>query len=575
MRRVGQRNQRPRRGAAVNLEGARRAGGWRAALMVGALWALGGMGAGGCDSPGSTVLPDAAVGDAADDAVGDAALDGGDASGLDAPASDQGEEDLPTLADTPAPDGLVTDGTALDEAGPDDTALDQTGADQTGPELPTPDAGGLGCTAESCPDGFGCVAKVCVARCEAGAALEDLVAALGPGITPVSQVCTDTGPVYAWDVLSSWEMLEVRAKDLSASSTSLALRKWPLFGQSGPAGAAILSASTVPGSVTLWEVFPSPLLTVDEDAGLALWGYTAAGAGATGAGATGAVFATPVQGGTTSTFPAVAPMGAVLRQGAALVSAQDVSGAGQGPGLYLLNLAGGLSTRLVVDLGSAPDAVASWQGQLLLGGYAEQWPDCGAAAPPTPGDRVVQTTEEALMASYGAGASVSAACDLPPLPLAADVRFLRDGRILERRSTNGWDTDALVMHTWTRDSSGAVSLGTSRVLSEGPLFRGARGMGDGGLIVLQHEAGYLVVQGPGAMADPGPTPQPDTVEEVEVVEEPTDAGSTEDAPEDGPSETVGAGSAEAGPVPANREGAGASRRQDFRRVRMFLAARAT
>lgn len=538
------------------MAGAERAFGWRAILAVAALWALGGVWAAGCDSPGATQpLPDAAVdaptGDAAVDGTADGAGDAvGDASGTDAPLGDEATTDDGTLADTPGPDQAVTD-----QTGPDQGVTDQTATDQTGPELPTPDGGGLGCTADSCPEGFGCVAKVCVARCEGGAALEDLVAALGPGITPVSQVCTDTHATYAWDVLSSWSMLEVRATELSASSTSLALRKWPLFGQAGPQGAAVLSASTVPGSVTLWEVFPSPMLAVDEVAGMALWGYTATGSATTGAATTGAVFSTPIQGGTTSTFPAVAPMGGLLQQGAALVSAQDVGGAGVGPGIYLLNLTGGLSTRVVLELGSSPGPVASWQGQLLLGGYAEQWPDCAGDAPP-PGDRVFQATSDEIMTAYGAGAPLSASCDLPPLGLAADVRFLRDGRILERQSASGWDTDALVMHTWTRDATGAIALGTSRVLSDGPLFRSARGVGDGGLIVLQHEAGYLVVQGPGPMADPGPATQPDTVEVAEAVAEPTDldAGSTDasgtDASgTDAATEVVQDGNAEPGPVP--------------------------
>ncbi len=554
MRRLGQGNQGPRSGAAAATTGAERSKGGRAGLVAPALTAimavvaiaaLGGPWAAGCDSPGTTTpLPDAvADGQPTDgaDTAGGGDLDGGTP---DAPLGDAETTDAPAR-----PDGELFDESGQDQSGQDQDQLapdlpigDPGAADETAADLPTPDTGGLGCTAESCPEGFGCVSKVCVARCPDGAALEDLVAALGPGITPVSQVCADTSAIYAWDVLSSWEVLEVKATDLSASSTSLALRKWPLFGQSGPAGAAILSASTVPGSVALWEVFPSPMLAVDEEGGTALWGYTA-----TGSGTTGAVFATPIQGGTTSTFPAVAPMGGALRQGAALVSAQDVSGAGVGPGLYLLNLAGGLSTRVVLDLGSAPGHVASWNGQILLGGYAEQWPDCGQGGAPTPGDRVFEATEDGIMTAYGAGTPVSASCELPSLGLSADVRFLRDGRILERQSANGWDTDALVMHTWTRDASGAVLLGTSRVLSAGPLYRGARGVGDAGLIVLQHEAGYLVVQGPGPMPDPGPVSQPDTVEAVEEATADADAGSADATGE--VLDDVDEGSAEAGPVP--------------------------
>jgi hypothetical protein len=419
--------------------------------------------------------------------------------------------------DVATPDQVTPDVPAVDPGPVSDPGHDPGKADTHGPD---PGGGGQ-CVQAACPPAHTCAGGVCVKECEDGPPVAELVAALGPGVVPVSQFCTDNSRSWGWEVLATFELLELLGES-GPNTSKLTLERWPLWTPSGPEEATVVATQPAGGSIDLWEVLPGAYLAVDALSQRVAWGYTT-----TFGTYKGQVFVTPLAGGAPTTIQAPGNYSAALFGGFAFISGFGAGILELGPGMYAADLAGGSGGKVAQDIGETVGALAVHEDVLLVGGYSDAWapcevPDPANPPPPEAGHRVFVLSAGQAAGAFIGGGLMAARCSVQELPLAPDFRFLDDGRIATRETGAGFGTTGLAVHRWQPGPDGEVVLSGADTIASGPLFTGLRGLAGSELLVLRHDHGYLLVDGPPRMVAPqpdpdaGPEPMPEAAPEPAV-----------------------------------------------------------
>lgn len=461
-----------------------------------------------------------------------------------------------TVTDLSGPDSAPGDIAVTDQMTPDVSGFDpgpgfDPGRDPGKVDTHVPDPGGGGqCVQAACPPAHTCAGGVCVKECEDGPSVAQLVAALGPGVVPVSQFCTDNSRSWGWEVLPTFELLELIGES-GPNTSKLTLQRWPLWTPTGPEEATAVATQPAGGSIDLWEVLPGAYLTVDAANQQVAWGYTT-----TFGTYKGQVFVTPLAGGAPSTIQAPGNYSAALYGNFAFISGFGAGTLELGPGMYAADLKGVGTGKVAQGIGETVGAVAVHEDVLLVGGYSDAWapcevPDPANPPPPEAGHRVFVLSAGQAAGAFIGGGLMAARCSVQELAIAPDFRFLDDGRIATRETGAGFGTTSLQVHRWQPGPDGEVVLVGSDTIASGPTFTGLRGLAESELMVLRHDHGYLLVDGPPRMAGPGPDPDPGP----EMGPEPTPEAAPEAVTEIGPEPAVDTGG-QAEVVPAVDAGPG-------------------
>ena len=441
--------------------------------LLGILLISNGMGGCGSDEPTET---DTANGDVqiTDGSDGDTDTQEDDATLAD------GSNIEPDVSDV-GPDIAGTDGQS-DDAGPGDVLDDIV-------QLP---CGQLCGVDEICLEG------VCVRQCSDGLSVEELVAELSPGAQVVANFCSDTSAIQAYRVLPTYEVLEVRAAS-SGSSTDLALVKWPLYLAEGPSAGETLSTQSVPGTIDTWEVLPAPF--VAASAGAALWGYATA---------------TDVLGGAVLKIELAQPYSSELQAASGLAGGELLSdddmltysfqlgSTEEGPGIYYRRSSQDKNARVVNDLGQSTGDIVRVGDYLLISSYSDNWTPCdGTDQDLGAGKRVYVVPTSDVTSAFDNGTSVSARCDASRLDISADFVGLGDGYILTREMNDAFEYTGLKLHQLSVESAvGTAQLSDSMPVTEGAAFIGGRKMEGADVMLLQHEAGFLMIKADYLASDP-------------------------------------------------------------------------
>jgi hypothetical protein len=433
------------------------------------------------------------------------------ACGEDEGKSDAAEGDL--SADTQTDDVAEPSDTTPDVA-TDTGIIPDVGTDSLDEvienDLGAPDAGDVGIDATGLPCGGACAwdescyAGICVRECQEGQDVPTLASFLAPGTEVVANFCTDTASTYAYSVLPSWEAVELRAQT-NEGVTELELRRWPLYLVEGPGQAESIGFESVSGALATWEVLPAPFVATSQDH--VLWGYATSSPELGGK-----VLRTSLSNpGSVDAFPAKGIAGGELLAGDRLLTHSfGFAGPESGPGIYYSYLPQETVVQVVTDLGSTTGDLVGVGDFLLISGYSDAWEPCepppeGEEAPPAVGGaRVFAIPLGEINAAFEGGGPISARCGATILDLDPGFTGLGDGWILTPETDGAFELVGLSLRRLSVDPElGLTGLGDKITLSQGSAFIGGRKMPGAEIILLEHEAGYLLVKASFLKVDEG------------------------------------------------------------------------
>lgn len=382
-----------------------------------------------------------------------------------------------------------------------------------------PDVPVTGCSG-GCEEGETCISGNCIASC-GDVDLAELLADLAPGIDPVTNICVDTAPVWAWEVGLDGAMYEVRANS-EGSKTSMVLNAWNWWdGAESAAAATTLDSAVANGTIELWQVFPGQFL--DLNAGKLLWGYAV---GATG----GEMRQVKLAGGETLQIATPGIYGAAQFSALLLATANGVQAVGGGPGGYYYHLVHQLGGPVLSGLGNSVGLVQVHKNDVMLAsGYSNAWAECGGQVPVEPlvGQRTYALGVPLLAALFSnQELPVDLLCDAQVVDIPADFAFLADGRIATKTLDTDFEVIGLSVNYWTMSVEAQFLKGNAVPITTRGAFSELRADPHSTQLVLRHVNGYLVVEGPPTQdpvvpttpvePDAGPETAPEQVEDVDA-----------------------------------------------------------
>lgn len=419
-----------------------------------------------------------------------------------------GDEPSPT-PDTDASTVDITSDLAVDDDGGVDITVDVSLIEDAPVDVPdlvadlgpedstedTPlDVAGLPCGA-ACTSNEVCFGAICVQECTDGPSVDELSLALPPGTVIVSNFCTATTHTEAFALLPTWEALELVATP-QETQTEFRLRRWPLYQKNGPALAEDLIVSAVDGLVDTWEVLPAGFLSLS--ASHALWGYATINSVLGGK-----VFRTSLDAASlTTTFsaPGIAG-GALIESDKLLTFSFGLNELSAGVGVYAEGPTSGQVSLIMTDLGDTSGELLRVGNHLLISAYSDAWTSCddgeGGEEPlaPAAGRRTFVIPQSAVGTSIEKQSPLQARCDVTQLALEDEFEAFGDEWLLRPQSDGAFGLSKLrIQALEVNPDSGELSLGPALPLTLDATFIRARKMPGAGLVLLEHDAGYLLVK---------------------------------------------------------------------------------
>ena len=390
-----------------------------------------------------------------------------------------------SVSDTPADDLDNPEQDVSDAASSDigfDISLDA--ADDTVEDVNQLPCGQLCEVDETCFEG------VCIRECGDGLGVEELHAQLAPGAQIVANFCTDTTHTVAHVVLPTYEMLEFRALS-TGGSTALRLVRWPLYLSDGPSSAETIVTQVVPGLVETWDVLPAPFIGTAPDH--ALVGYATNGEGLGGA-ALRVQLSPPYS---TDMVDAGGIAGGELLNDNDMLSYSFRFGTlDQGLGVYYRSQSEDKVVRVVDDLGQSSGDIVRVGEHVLITGYSDNWESCdGQDEAPSAGKRIFVFAVQELKTAFDNNTTLYARCSALQLNVEADFTGLGDGYVLTRETDGAFQNTGLELHQLNVDTElGQAQLSGSIAVTEGTAFLGGRKMEGADILLLQHEAGFMMIK---------------------------------------------------------------------------------